>query len=60
MLEKNYFDEAKHPPPELVFLLFKFMFTSTPRGYESFTFAKHYFTNEFIAFYTFSPVFALV
>lgn len=59
--EKNCLDEAKQLaliPLEL--LLFKLMFVSTPRGSESFTFAKHYFTNEFIAFYTFSPVFALV
>jgi hypothetical protein len=59
--EKNYFDEAKHPlPPPFKFLLFKLIFTSTPRGYESLTFSKHDFTKKFIALYTFSPVFALV
>jgi hypothetical protein len=58
--EKNYFDEAKHPLPlPLEFLLFKLIFTSTTRGYESLTFSKHDFTKKFIALYTFSPVFAL-
>lgn len=61
MPEKNYLDEAKHPLPlPLEFLLFRLIFTSTPRGYESLTFDKHDFTRKFIALYTFSPVFALV
>jgi hypothetical protein len=52
--EKNYLDEAKQPfPVPLEFLLFKFIFTSTPRGYESLTFDKQDLTREFIALYTF-------
>lgn len=53
-LDINYFEEAKHPLlVPLVFLLFKLIFTSTPLGYESFTFSKHCLTKNVMALSTF-------